>query len=124
VGFWDQLFGRKRAATPANPPPEHPEHAVLVRFAYGSTDLSRLFALEERLEQALAAASVGEFDGNEVATDGSDGTLYMYGPDADALFAVVRPILLATDFMSGARVALRYGPPQEGVREVEVVLGA
>jgi hypothetical protein len=94
-----------------------------VHFAYGSTDLSRLFALEERLEAVIADASAGEFDGNEVATDGSDGTLYMYGPDADALFAVVRPALEATDFMRGARVRLRYGPPEDGIREVEVVLG-
>jgi hypothetical protein len=122
MGLFDRLFGRNRAkAAPTNRPPEH---AVLVRFAYGSTDLSRLFALEERLEQAIVAAGVGEFDGNEVATDGSDGTLYMYGPDADALLGAVRPILLATEFMRGARVALRYGPPEDGVREVEVVLGA
>jgi hypothetical protein len=119
MGILDRLFGKRaKQAAPA------PSHAVLVDFAYGSTDLSRLFALEEQLEQAIAAAGVGEFDGNEVATDGSDGTLYMYGPDADALFAAVRPILEASDFMNGARVKLRYGPPADGVREVEVVVGA
>jgi hypothetical protein len=116
-----KLFGRKRARVAPNPPPQH---AVLVRFAYGSTDLSRLFAIEERLEQAIVEAGVGEFDGNEVAIDGSDGTLYMYGPDADALFAAVHPILLSTEFMRGARATLRYGPPGDGVREVEVVIGA
>jgi hypothetical protein len=122
VGLFDRLFGRKRVkAAPASP---SPEHAVLIRFAYGSTDLSRLFALEERLEHAIIAAGVGQFDGNEVAADGSDGTLYMYGPDADALFAAVRPTLLTTGFMKGARVTLRYGPRQDGVREVEVALGA
>ena len=63
------------------------------------------------------------FDGNEVATDGSDGFLYMYGPDADALFGAVRPALEGAPFMRGARVTLRYGPPQDGVREVEVELG-
>lgn len=99
------------------------EHAVLVHFAYGSTDLSRLIALEERLEEAIVAACAGELDGNEVAADGSDGTLYMYGPNADALFAAVRPTLEATDFMQGARVLIRYGSPAEGVRSTEVVLG-
>jgi len=57
------------------------DHAVIVHFQYGSTDLSRLFVLEDELERAIAAAGAGEFDGNEVAADGSDGYLYMYGPD-------------------------------------------
>ena len=33
------------------------EHAVIVQFKYGSTDLSPLFELEDRLETAIAAAS-------------------------------------------------------------------
>ncbi|MGE0144376.1 MAG: hypothetical protein AB7I19_11355 [Planctomycetota bacterium] len=120
MGLFDKLLGRTKKVVHANP---DPEHAVLVHFLYGSRDLSRLFALEERLEAAIASARVGEFDGNEVAADGSGGTLYMYVPDADALFAAVRPALEAADFMRGARVRLRYGPPQDGVREAEVVLG-
>ena len=100
-----------------------PEHAVIVYFQYGSTDLARLFVLEERLAQAIAAAGAGEFDGNEVAVDGSDGYLYMYGPNADKLFAAVRATLEGTDFMRGARVKLRYGPPQDGAQEVEIDLG-
>src|SRR6187401_804391 len=102
MGLLDKLFGKRSQAPVAGP-----EHAVVVHFQYGSTDLSRLFALEEQLEQVIAAASVGEFDGNEVATDGSDGFLYMYGPDADALFNAVRSTLSVCDFMRGARVKLR-----------------
>ena len=98
------------------------EHAVIVHFEYGSTDLSRLFALEERVEDALATAKAGDLDGNEVAVDGSDGFLYMYGPDADRLFDAVLPVLKAADFMAGARVTLRYGPPEDGGREAIVVL--
>ena len=54
-----------------------PDQAVIVRFSYGSTDLSRLFELENKLEAAITNARAGEFDGNEVAVDGSDGILYM-----------------------------------------------
>ncbi|MDQ2696189.1 MAG: hypothetical protein M3Z21_12575, partial [Pseudomonadota bacterium] len=71
MGFIDRLFGRRKGQ-----PAVGPEHAVLVCFEYGSTDLSRLFALEEQLEQVIGAAAVGEFDGNEIAADGSDGVLY------------------------------------------------
>jgi len=48
----------------------------------------------------------------------------MYGPDADQMFAAVRPVLEGADFMRGARVTLRYGPPADGVREHQVVLGS
>jgi hypothetical protein len=48
----------------------------------------------------------------------------MYGPDADRLFEAVRPVLESAGFMRGARVRLRYGPPEDGVREREVVLGS
>src|SRR5262245_33628103 len=99
------------------------EHAVIVHFRYGSTDLTRLFALEDEVRQAIAAAGAGEFDGNEVAADGSDGYLYMYGPDADKLFASVRATLERAEFMRGARVKLRYGPPRDGVKQVEIQLG-
>lgn len=94
------------------------EQALIVRFPYGEADLAPLFALEERLEAAIVEAKAGEYDGNEVATDLSDGSLYMYGPDADRLFAVVRPILQACPFMRQATVTLRYGPPEPGVREI------
>jgi hypothetical protein len=120
MGIFAKLFGNKSeiAAKPV-------EHAVIVAFAYiGSTDLQPLFALERQLEEAITAARAGEYDGNEVAVDGSDGTLYMYGPDADKLFAAVRPTLEACSFMKGAVVKLRYGPPADGVPEREVRLGS
>jgi hypothetical protein len=118
VGILAKLFGAKSQGL-AKPV----EHAVIVNFSYGgSTDLGPIFALEERLTSDIAAAGAGEYDGNEVATDGSDGTLYMYGPDADALFSAVRPALEACDFMRGAVVRLRYGQPTDGVKEREVLL--
>jgi len=35
--------------------------------------------LEKKLEAAIDAAKVGEFDATKLRQDGSDGTLYMYG---------------------------------------------
>lgn len=104
------------------PPPRPPEHAVIVHFDYGNPDIQPIFELETRLETAIAGAAAGEFDGNEIAADASDAFLYMYGPDADALFAAVRPVLEACPFMKGARVTVRYGPPQDGVRQTEIIL--
>ena len=115
MGLLDKLFGKETLEPP-------PEHAVIVAFDYGLPDTQPMFALEEQLEAAIAAAGTGEFDGNEIAVDLSDGTFWMYGPDADALFASVRPVLKGASFMRAARVTLRYGPPEDGVREVELRL--
>ena len=99
------------------------EQAVIITFDYGSTDLDPLFELEGQLEQVIEADGVGEYDGYEVAVDGSDGLLYMYGPNADALFAAVKGTLTAATCIQNAVAKLRYGPPEEGVREVKVPIG-
>jgi hypothetical protein len=98
------------------------EQAVIVHFAYGSTDLKPLFALEAQLEEVLEKTGTGELDGNEVAVDGSDAYLYLYGPDAEALFEAVRPMLLAAPFMKRATVTKVYGELGSDVRREEVQL--
>jgi hypothetical protein len=98
------------------------EQAVIVYFNYGIDGLDTLFELEEQLEEVITENELGEFDGNEVATDYSDGSIYMYGPSAEKLFEAIKPILEATPFMKGARVLLRFGPPEDGVEERTVML--
>lgn len=99
------------------------EQAVIVHFRYGSTDLSKLRTLEDELEQKLADGSVGEYDGHEIAVDGSSGTFYLYGPDARRVYEEVKDILTKSSFMNGAEVTLRYGPPEDGVRKEVLVIG-
>lgn len=99
------------------------EHAVIVHFQYGSVNLSPLHELEDRVEAAIEAHGVGEYDGHEIAIDGSDGLLYMYGPDADVLFETVRPVLETSAFMRGANVLKRYGPPGPASKETAVQIG-
>ena len=60
---------------------------------------------------ALDGKNVGELDGHEIAIDGSDGFLFLYGPDADALFAAIEPVLRKSPVMPGADATLRYGDP-------------
>lgn len=119
MSILSKLFGGS-----SKEPESAPDHAVIVNFQYGSTDLTRIFQLEKLLEDAIEKTHSGEYDGNEIAVDGSDGSLYMYGPDADRLFDVVRPILESTDFIQGAKVTLRYGPPKDGVKEKTVILAS
>ena len=101
------------------------EHAVFVRFDYDGDDLDPLYDLEDLLEETISAAGAGEFDGHEIEVgSSSEVTLFMYGPDADALFAVVRPVLASATCFTRAVATVRYGPEEEGVRSVEIPLGA
>lgn len=99
---------------------EAPEHAVIVTFVYGSVDLTALYELEDELAEVVADAKVGELDGHEIAVDGGDATLFLYGPDCDRLFASIRSALNAREFMRGATATLRRGAP--GAEESNVVL--
>ncbi|MFF7250710.1 hypothetical protein ACFZBU_43410 [Embleya sp. NPDC008237] len=62
--------------------------------------------VEARLTDAIDQAGVGEFDGHEFG--GGEVVFYAYGPDADALFAVMAPVLHALPFRP-AHGVLRYG---------------
>ncbi len=118
MGVWSWWFGKKEPEPQPQRQPA-PEDAVIVHFQYGSTDLQPLFALEDRLAAAIDAAGTGQYDGHEIAVDGGDGFLFMYGPNADALFEAVRPILEACDFARGASVILRRVTAGDAETETE-----
>jgi len=117
MGLLSNMFGKKQL-----PAPQYPEHAVIVRFTQGQSNVQPISELEEKLMEIISTAGVGEYDGNQIATNGSGGTLYMYGPDGDKLFNVVRPVLEASNLTKGASVTVRYGPAKEGVKEHQIHL--
>ena len=100
------------------------EQAVIVHFAYGQTDLDPLFELEDGLEAAVETSGVGELDGNEIAVGGTDGTFYLYGPDADKLFEAVAFVLASAKCIRNVVATIRYGPPEDGVEEKTVLIGS
>jgi len=100
------------------------EQAVVVKFDYRTTDLDALFELEDELEAILEDGDVGEYDGHEIAVDGSDGLLYMYGPNADAIFEKVRPTLARSKAIKNVVATLRYGPPEDGVHAQTIPVAA
>jgi hypothetical protein len=59
---------------------------------------------------------------SKLAVDGSDGFLYMYGPDATKLFHAIESTLRATPFMKGAGIKLRFGRAKVGVKETTLKL--
>jgi hypothetical protein len=108
----------------SNSNPEQPEHAVIIYFQYWKEDLEPLYELALRLEGALSDKDVAVYDGHEIAMDNSHGFLYLYGPNAEHLFKEVKGVLESTDFMIGALANLRFGPPENGISEIEVTIGA
>jgi hypothetical protein len=100
------------------------EESVIVKLTQtgttGSLSPESLFPLEDELISVLEDSGVGEFDGNEVALDGSAATLYMYGPDAERLFREVEPILRSSTLCRGATVEIRSGDAAAAAREVRL----
>ena len=127
MSILNKLFGRKieRPAAPVTPAPagQAGEQAVIVRLpgsglpdeVYEHYDLS---TLEYQLIDAVDGAGCGEYDGHEFGPAGT--TLYLYGPDAEVLFAAIEGTLRAYPLCQNARVEIRYGPPGSPQREVAI----
>jgi len=98
------------------------EHAVIIYFNYNKQNLEPLHLLEDKLEEIVTANAVGIYDGHEITINLSNGTLFLYGPNAERLFQVVKPTLEKCEFMIGALAKLRFGPQEHGVKEIEFVI--
>jgi hypothetical protein len=68
-----------------------------------------LLSLQEDLAQAIEPKGIGEVDGNEIAMDDSEGSLYAYGPDAKAMLQAALPVICRSPLAQGGQVYLRYG---------------
>jgi hypothetical protein len=121
MGFLDKIFGSKKNESANNQ--TEVEHAVIVQFDYGIEGMEELYKLRDKLESIIVENQLGEYDGHEMATDYSDGFLYMYGPNAETLFDSIKETLEKTDFMKGAKAKLRFGPPENGTKEITIEIG-
>jgi hypothetical protein len=105
MGLLSKLFGSKTTAKDGPP-----EQEVEVLFEYGSTNFQYVYALGDQIQLAIHEAKVGQYDGHALPADGSEGRYFVFGPDAEAIFKVIEPVLAASPLMSGATVTLHYGP--------------
>jgi len=80
----------------------------------------KVFALENRLMQALDAAGAGEHDTN--ALERGYMAMRLVGEDADAIVTTVTPLL--ADAPEGSYLAVRRGPSGTGEDRLEVGIGA
>lgn len=106
------------------PTEEHSaEQAVLVRLD-GKTLPPEIYeehdvgGLEDQIRPLLEQTGVGSYDGDEHGPDGV--TLFLYGPDAEALFKTIEPLLLAYPLCRNARVEIRPGGHRARSREIRL----
>lgn len=97
---------------------------VNVRFALGDpkfgskSERQRIHRFADKLDAALVAARVGEYDGDEFGE--GECVLFMYGPDADAIYKAVEPVLREAPFLQGATVEL-FAPGAQVALKTEVL---
>jgi hypothetical protein len=97
------------------------EHSVVIYFNYGIEEDGPYWDLGMELEKILRVNRLGVYDGHEIAMDNTDGSYYMYGPNAEAIFKAIKPTLDATGFMKGATAVLKFGGNDEApLLEVEI----
>ncbi len=109
------MFAKRFSKQREMPAPKSEEQAVLV-YMDGSCQPDEVYALEDQLERVIQDGRLGEFDGNEFGPD--ETTLFMYGPDAERLFAGIEPVLRAHPLCHGARAVIREGQPGTEARQV------
>ena len=113
----------KKKVAPEAQPVVSSEHAVIIHYklsddAHGTVEeREAIFALEDRMEAAITAATAGEFDGNEFG--GGEAVLYMYGPDRDRLWAAVEPQARAFA-LRPAFADLRSGGPESAAERLHL----
>lgn len=97
-------------------------HLPLEENPFGSArEREAVTTLADALEGVIDEHGVGEFDGEEFG--GGRCVIYMYGPNADQLFAVVEPILGATPLARAGFAIKRYGEAKDAnATEVRVNL--
>lgn len=121
-----RLFGRGGDDEPAESASEispESEQAVLVYLdgqnlrneVYEEYDLA---TLEDQLVEVIEREGVGEFDGNDIGP--GEVILYMYGPDAERLYAGIEQTLRDYPLCESARIVIRTGGPGAVEREVRL----
>lgn len=106
-----------------------PDQAVIVQFAgygdqhfrNGERDLAPLERLHLDIEGTLSVEGTGVMDGHELAVDGSTGSLFLYGPDARALFDSISSILDSSSITRGGTAFLFFGDVNDEATPVEAL---
>ena len=120
MSLFSRIFGRADAPSAAAAADPH-QQAVLIHLdgtglpdeIYSECDVS---TLEDRLTRAVEG--IGEYDGNEFRE--TETVLFVYGADAEAVFAALEPTLREYPLCRNARIEIRKGGPGAPQRELRL----
>jgi hypothetical protein len=119
MSIFKRIFAKKSEETQSSESQQavlvHLDGAGLPDHIYRDNDLA---TIEDRLVEVIEQSGLGEFDGNEIGP--GETTLFMYGPDAERLFAAIEQTLRGYPLCQGARVEIRRGGPGAQQREVRL----
>jgi hypothetical protein len=124
------LLKELRPIPSVEPPPSTPEqiarrhfHSVIIHFAPVPADNDIFYEFVLKLDSFFENREDGYYDGHETAMDDSEGALYFYGPDGEALLKTLLPLVNHVDFLQGAEAVIRFGASSdENARQLEPVL--
>ena len=119
----NKMFGKKVDKKPAPSKYDRSEEqsVIIWFFHYEFEELDELIDLQEKLGQLLVDNGLGRCDGNEIACEGTDGSLWFYGPSAEKIFTAIKPSLQEIDWMRGAVATLSFGSSRNARRiEIEI----
>ncbi len=85
-------------------------HLSLSSPGFGTTEeRDAIHKISDMLAEAIMVRGIGEFDGDVFGN--GECELFMYGRDANQLFAAISPILKNWEALKGGYVIRRFGPP-------------
>lgn len=123
MGFWNRLMGKE----PARERPGQPgvPHAVILHIKLADRlpsedEQRRWWGLQDELVAAVSAAGAGELDGDEWG--GGECVIFMYGPDAEAIWEAVAPVIEQREVPMGSYAIKRF-QTLGGEREERVEIG-
>ncbi len=102
-------------------PSNQVQHSVILSSNISLEDMEDVFALENSLDRILKTEGLGECDGNEVGLEGSDLSIFLYGPDAAKLFAAIAPHLQRSPIMSEGIAKLRFGDVMDKTAHEKII---
>ena len=93
-------------------------HVPLSGGGFGTAEeRTSIQSISDRLQDAIVLHEVGEFDGDEFGR--GECQLFMYGPDANALYEAILPILSDWPALKGGFAVKRFGPPGSRTEKIK-----